>query len=160
MITRKIRRNLKKVVRQLGLGDHSDMHSIQTRLEAIRDRPITIMELPTMNKGDVSGFWAYYENQDVIVHAPPQSTMQLQQIVLHEFAHMLLDHEHAAVSLSLPLLQLPGIPGTPLMTLERTNFEDQDEASAEYLADLLAATMQNQPVDPPTDPTGFTKVFG
>lgn len=155
---RKIRHEARDANRQLELGDHPDLNSIKSWLEARRGRPITIIELPTLHGNDLCGLFVSYEHLDVVVHAPPRSTWHQQQIILHEFAHMILNHQLTATSLD--LVQLPGFPETPLKVLGRTSFDDEAEAAAEYLADLLTARIHPHIQDTPDDPSGFNKVFG
>lgn len=155
---RKIRHEARDANHQLEVGDHPDLNSIKSWLEAKRGRPITIMELPTLRGDDLCGMFVSYEHLDVVVHAPPRSTWHKQQIILHEFAHMILNHQLTATSLD--LVQLPGFPETPLKVLGRTSFDDEAEAAAEYLADLLTARIHPHIQDTPDDPSGFNKVFG
>ena len=155
---RKIRHEAREASRQLDLGAHPDLHSIQTWLEAKNGRPITIVELPALNGEDLCGMYVSYEHLDVVVHAPPRSAWQRQQIILHEFSHMILNHQLTATSLE--LARLPGFPEAPLKVLGRTSFDDDDEATAEYLADLLTARIHARNQDPPDDQSGFKKVFG
>ncbi len=155
---RKIRHDAREANKGLQLDAHPDLHSIQRWLEVKNGRPITIIELPALNGEDLCGMYVSYEHLDVVVHAPPRSTWQRQQIILHEFAHMILNHQLTATSLE--LAQLPGFPETPLKVLGRTSFDDAAEATAEYLADLLTTRIHPRIPEPPDDQPGFNKVFG
>lgn len=155
---RKIRHEARDANRQLELGDHPDLNSIKSWLEAKRGRPITIMELPTLRGDDLCGMFVSYERLDVVVHAPPRSRLHQQQIIVHEFAHMILNHQITATSLD--LVQLPGFNETPLQVLGRYSFDDDDEAAAEHLADLLMARIRPDLEGPTDDQSGFNKVFG
>ncbi|MGN5734693.1 hypothetical protein [Arthrobacter psychrochitiniphilus] len=158
MSDRKIRRTARDANRQLDLGAHTDLDSIKKSLETTRDRPITIMELPTLRGDDLCGLCVAYSSHDVVVHAPPRSSLHQQQIIVHEFAHMILNHQVTATSLD--LVQLPGFNETPLQVLGRNSFDDYDEAAAEYLADLLMARIRPDLEGPTDDQSGFNKVFG
>ncbi|MCQ9163961.1 hypothetical protein [Arthrobacter sp. STN4] len=158
MTSRALHHQAREANRRLKLGAHPDLQSIQSWLEAKRGKPITIMELPTLRGDDLCGFWLSHPHRDVVVYAPPKSTLQLQFIVLHEFAHMILDHQLSASSLA--PMHLPGFPETPLMTLGRSSFENDDEAAAEYLAELLAARTLPRVQDLQGEPSGFDQVFG
>lgn len=158
MSDRKIRRTARDANRQLDLGAHTDLDSIKKSLEATRGRPITIMELPTLRGDDLCGLCVAYSSHDVVVHAPPRSRLHQQQIIVHEFAHMILNHQVTATSLD--LVQLPGFNETPLQVLGRNSFDDDDEAAAEYLADLLMARIRPDLEGPTDDQSGFNKVFG
>ncbi|WP_425864751.1 hypothetical protein [Arthrobacter sp. TWP1-1] len=158
MSDRKSRHDAKEANKGLQLGAHTNLNSIQSWLEAKTGRPITIVELPTLRGNDLCGMYVSYKDFDVVVHAPPRSAWQGQQIILHEFSHMILNHQLTATSLE--LARLPGFPETPLKVLGRTSFDDEAEATAEYLADLLTARIHAHQQTPPDDPSGFNKVFG
>lgn len=158
MNDRRIRHEVRVANRQLDLGAVPDLNSIKSWIETKRGRPITIMELPTLRGDDLCGMCVSYEHLDVVVHAPPRSKWHQQQIILHEFAHMILNHQLTATSLV--LVQLPGFPETPWQVLGRTSFDDEAEAAAEYLADLLTARIRMHHKNPPDDRSGFHKVFG
>lgn len=154
----KIRRTARDANRQLDLGAHPSLNSIKSSLEAARGRPITIMELPTLRGDDLCGLCVAYSSHDVVVHAPPRSRLHQQQIIVHEFAHMILNHQITATSLQ--LVQLPGFNETPLQVLGRNSFDDDDEAAAEFFADLLMARIRPDLEGPTDDQPGFNKVFG
>jgi hypothetical protein len=158
MNDRKIRRSVRETLDQLAFGDHPDLNSIKSWLETTRGRPITIVEMPTMRGDDICGLCFFYKNHDVVLHTPPKSSLHLQQIILHEFAHMILNHQVTATSLE--LMKLPGFPDIPLKVLGRISFDDDEEAAAEYLADLLTARIVPRRPEPLADQDGFNKVFG
>jgi hypothetical protein len=154
----KIRHEAWKANRQLDLGPNPSLHAIQSWIEAKCGRPILIMEQATLRGDDLCGWCILYQGINVVVHAPVRSTWHLQQIVLHEFAHLILGHQFTATSLE--LMHLPGFPEPPLMTLGRSSYVDDAEATAEYLADLLTARIAHHTPDATGDPAGFNQVFG
>lgn len=158
MNDRSIRRTARDAVQHMDLGHHPSLGSIKSWLETTRGRPITVMEVPSLRGDDLCGLCLAYVDLDVVVHATPKSSLHRQQIVLHEFAHLILNHQATATSLD--LVQLPGFTETPRQVLGRTSFDDADEATAEYLADLLMARTRPGLQDLPDDPSGFHKVFG
>lgn len=158
MNNRKIRRTAKEAYRQLNLGDHPNLNSIKSWLEAERGHPIVILEEPTMLGSDLCGLLYVYPDRDIIRHGPPRSSWHRQQIVLHEFAHLILGHQHTATSLD--LTYLPGFPEKPSKVLGRSSFDDYNEATTEYLADFLADCIRRHLLDYPDDESGFNKVFG
>lgn len=158
MNERKVRQTARNANRSLELGTSPDLASIQSWIEAERGRPILIVELPTLHGDDLCGMWFAYSSRDVVVHAPPWSSWHLQQIILHEFAHMILGHYLTATSLE--LVHLPGFPETPSKVLGRGSFDDDSESTAENLADLLSERIRHRPSGTPDDPDGFSKVFG
>lgn len=158
MNDRKIRNAARQALRQLDLGARPDLNSIKSWLEANRGRPITIVELPTLYGHELCGMCVAYENLDVIAHAPTSSSWHRQQIILHEFAHLILGHHQTATTLN--LVHLPGFPEQPLKVLGRSSFDDVDEAITEYLADLLAERIRRHLLAPPDGESGFNKIFG
>ncbi|WP_170133075.1 hypothetical protein [Arthrobacter livingstonensis] len=99
MNNRKIRHDARAANRQLVLGAHPDLHAIQSWIEAKHGRPIVIIEQATLRGDDLCGWWVLHEGINVVLHAPVRSTWHLQQIVLHEFAHLILGHQITATSL-------------------------------------------------------------
>lgn len=158
MSSRKNRRTAKRAYLQLDLGERPDLSSIKSWLEAERGHPIFIMEEPTLLGSDLCGLLYVYFDRDIIRHGPPRSSWHRQQIILHEFAHLILGHQHTATSMD--LTKLPGFPEKPSKVLGRVSFEDADEAATEYLADLLAESIRRHLTDEPDDESGFNKVFG
>lgn len=158
MNNRQIRRTAKDAYSQLDLGGRPNLSSIQSWLEAERGHPIIVLEEPTLVGTDLCGLLYVYTDRDIIRHAPPRSSWHRQQIILHEFAHLILGHQHTATSME--LTHLPGFPEKPSTVLGRGSFEDADEATTEYLADLLSERIRRHLTDEPDDESGFNKVFG
>lgn len=157
MTSRKIRRIAQDAVKNLELGERPDLSSIQSWIETKNGRPIVIGELSTLRGKDVCGLWFLHDGCDYVLHAPLNSSWHRQYIILHEFAHLILGHRGTPTSQR--LVDLPGFPGGPIQVLGRTSFEDEDEASAELLAGLLMERLSHSQ-NPPSDPAGFSKVFG
>ncbi|MDQ0278812.1 hypothetical protein QO003_003115 [Arthrobacter silviterrae] len=158
MNKQKIRRLVRNANRRLDLGPNPDLTTIQQWIEATHGRPLTITQLDTIRGDDLCGMCASYQDHILVVHAPPKSSWHLQQIILHEFAHLILGHYLTATSLA--LTELPGFPDTPLQVFGRTSYEDSAEAAAEMLADLLTARINRHAPGAGNDPAGFDKVFG
>lgn len=157
MTNRKLRSIALDAIKQLDLGDHPDLSSIQSWIEAENGRPIVVGELSVLRGNDVCGLWFLRDGRDYVLHAPLNSSWHRQYVILHEFAHLILGH-HSTPTSQL-LVDLPGFPGGPIQILGRTSFEDEDEAAAELLAGLLMERLA-QSQNPPADPAGFSKVFG
>lgn len=158
MNKQKIRRLVRNANRRLDLGPNPDLTTIQQWIEIEHGRPLTITQLETIRGDDLCGMCATYQDHILVVHAAPKSSWHLQQIILHEFAHLILGHYQTATSLA--LTDLPGFPDTPLQVLGRTSYEDRAEAAAEMLADLLTARINHHTPGTGNDPAGFHKVFG
>lgn len=158
MTARQIRHTARDAIRYLDLGEYPDLQSIQSLIEARSGLPIVIREMPTLDRHDLCGLWLHCDDRDYVLHAPEITTWHRQLIILHEFSHLILNHQYCATSLLLP--PIPGIPQIPLMILGRSSFDNSTEAAAEYLADLLTAGILHRPQEPSADPSGFNKVFG
>lgn len=156
--SRQIRHTARGAIRELDLGEYPDLQSIQLLIEARSGLPIIIGEMPTLDRHDLCGLWLHCEDCDYVLHAPELTVWHRQLIILHEFSHMILNHQFCATSLLLP--PLPGIPQLPLMILGRSSFDSDTEVTAEYLADLLTERILRRPQVPSADPSGFNKVFG
>jgi hypothetical protein len=96
------------------------------------------------------------EAEDVVVHAHSESALHRQQFVLHELAHMILDHgDDPRVATSDVLL--PDIPAmTRRRILARQDLESEDEIAAEVLADHLAAGIRGST----SHESKFLEIFG
>ncbi|MDD0856767.1 hypothetical protein NHF46_01010 [Arthrobacter alpinus] len=108
MNARQIHRAVRGAIRELDLGEYPDLQSIQSLIEARSGLPIIIREMPTLDRHDLCGLWLHCEDCDYVLHAPELTVWHRQLIILHEFSHMILNHQFCAISLLLP--PLPGIP--------------------------------------------------
>lgn len=105
-------------------------------------KPLQLMPIPGLVAAGLP-CGVVLEQGDVIVIAyeADSSTYHLEHIVLHEVGHLLLDHtgcaaadatRHAIGSL------FPGFdPDSVLRVLERSAYDDRDEAQAELFASLV-----------------------
>lgn len=145
----------------LGLSEQASLHSIHRHLERLRGRKIVIQPMQGMHTDKVCGLWFGLDHLDLILHAPAASEVHRQQIVLHEFAHMILIHEQEAVSPEYAKAFFPDLdPGRVLKALKRTDFLDEFEVTAELLADRLAARIRRSQRRAGGQPGNFGPVFG
>ena len=82
----------------LRLQEPVSMSSIQTHLETASGRPIVIKPIDNTPTDKVCGLWFGMDGLDLILHAKAASEVHRQQIVLHEFAHMILRPEQEVLS--------------------------------------------------------------
>ena len=146
---------------QLNLKEPVSLGSIQNHLEGDRDRPIVIRPIDGPMTDKVCGLWFGLDEMDLILHARADSEMHRQQIILHEFAHMILRHDQAAVSHDYAKAFFPDLsPDRVVTALKRTDFMDEFEVTAEILADRLAARIRRSRERSGGQPGNFGEVFG
>jgi hypothetical protein len=92
-------------------------------VSALRHRPITVTELPSLLGTTTCGWWNERSDHDEILIAPPASRHHRDAIVLHEIGHLVLDH----------------------FDLQPSRFDDSTEIAAELLADALSRAIRRGP---------------
>ena len=145
----------------LRLQEPVSMSSIQTHLETASGRPIVIRPIDNTPTDKVCGLWFGMDGLDLILHAKAASEVHRQQIVLHEFAHMILRHEQEVLSHDYAQVFFPDLdPERVVSALKRTDFADELEVTAELLADRLASRIRRSYQQPDAEPGNFGAVFG
>ena len=144
----------------LGLSEPVSLASLQRHLERLRNRKIVINPIEGATD-KVCGLWFGLDHMDLILHARAASEVHRQQIVLHEFAHMILRHEQDTVSAEYAGTFFPDLdPERVVKALKRTDFLDELEVTAELLADRLAARIRSSQDRSGGQPGNFSSVFG
>lgn len=145
----------------LQLIEPVSLGTIHSHLEKRNSRKIIIQPMNDTPTDKVCGLWFGLDDLDLILHAPAASNMHRQQIVLHEFAHMILRHEQAVVRHEDVKVFFPDLdPDRVITALKRTDFMDEIEVTAELLADRLAARIRSSALDSSDQPGNFGAVFG
>lgn len=145
----------------LDLVEPVTLQSTHRHLERLRSRKIIIEPIEGTPTDKVCGLWFGLDDMDLILHAPAASEVHRQQIVLHEFAHMILRHEQEEVSPEFSRAFFPDLdPGRVVTALKRTDFLDEFEVTAELLADRLAARIRRSQRRTAGQPGNFGSVFG
>ena len=145
----------------LRLQEPVSMRSIQSHLETASGRPIVIKPIDNTPTDKVCGLWFGLDGLDLILHAKAASEVHRQQIVLHEFAHMILRHEQEVLSHDYAQVFFPDLdPERVVSALKRTDFADELEVTAELLADRLASRIRRSYQQPDAEPGNFGAVFG
>jgi hypothetical protein len=146
---------------RLQLTEPVSMRSIQAHLETERGRPIVIKPIDNTPTDKVCGLWFGLDDLDLILHAKAASEVHRQQIVLHEFAHMILRHEQEDLSHDYAKTFFPDLdPERVVSALKRTDFFNELEVTAELLADRLASRIRRSYRQPDAEPGNFGAVFG
>lgn len=124
-------------------------------------RVLGLAELPKLACEELCGIWLICADRDIVRHAPAKSDWHRQQIILHEFSHMILDHDLEGQDSELVKALLPDLdPEQVLRALARSSYTDNAELAAEALADQLATRIINSDAGTPPEPLAFRKVFG
>jgi hypothetical protein len=146
---------------QLDLPNPVSLGSVHRHLEKLRSRRIVIQPMPNAPADKVCGLWFGLDDRDLILHATAASEVHRQQIVLHEFAHMILHHEQEVVSPEYAGTFFPDLaPDRVISALKRSVFMDEFEVAAELLADRLAARIRASQAEAAGQPGNFGAVFG
>jgi hypothetical protein len=145
----------------LNLAEPVTLQSTHRHLEAMRGRTIKIQPMDGPDD-KVCGLWFGLDDMDLILHARAASEVHRQQIVLHEFAHMILRHEQEEVSPEVARNFFPDLDYDRVVkALKRTDFLDEFEVTAELLADRLAARIRrSQRRTYGGQPKNFGLIFG
>lgn len=139
-------------------------------VEASRQKPMRVLEVPELAaSGSLCGLWLSTENEDLVLHAPSDSSLHREQFILHELAHMMLRHDRS------PHRDVTGVTGADSdrrrkvesigglaemftgsieKVMAREDFLEKEELDAEALADSLAARLRRKRRSP------FSRIFG
>lgn len=155
------RARAKEAEESLQLTEPVSLISTHRHLERLRGREILIEPMDGAPTEKVCGLWFGLDDMDLILHAPAVSEVHRQQIVLHEFAHMILRHKQEAMTAGEASNFFPDLdPDRVVMALKRTDFLDEFEVTAELLADRLAARIRRSQRRAAGQPGNFGSVFG
>ena len=147
--------------RCLELPKFFTLEALQNYLATERNREIVITEFGELPGTDVCGMWIGLQDRDVILHAPARAPLHRQQIVLHEFGHMILKHDVDAVQVEAKTGLIANIDSTTIRhVLLRSSFSDESELAAELLADRLSARIKNSMQRLAPEHLSFGEVFG
>ena len=145
----------------LGLVEPVTLQSTHRHLERLLARKIIIQPMDGTPTDKVCGLWFGMDDLDLILHATAASEVHRQQIVLHEFAHMILQHDQEEMSADYTRAIFPDLdPVRVLKALKRSDFLDEFEVAAELLADRLAARIRRSQRRAAGQPGDFGSIFG
>lgn len=113
-------------------------------VSAERQREIQLVPIHSAATVGLCGLWLSRDDDDVVIFEAGTSPWHQQQIIVHELAHMLLNHDQESCGISdeWRVLQdlVPSIdPASVRAALARTVFTSTQEYEAEMLADLILA---------------------
>lgn len=126
-------------------------------IEGIRGRQIRIRATEKLVGTSICGLWLPGAKIEWVFHPPTPWELQRQQFILHELAHMVLGHDTTPGAGTVLKSGFRGLsPEVVRRALMRTEFRSLEEATAEYLADLMAEALRAGP----GEPGAFEDVFG
>jgi len=133
-------------------------------MEGLRGKQIVIRPAsPRMVEFGVCGLWIEVAGEEFerIHHAPTDSVVHRQQLINHEFGHMILRHEKELVPAERVAMLAPLIPLDAIAyALSRSDFTDEQEALAEAIGDRLALVISEDSAEAARGPqTGFGRVL-
>jgi len=142
---------------ELALGDTFTFDELVSAVQRRRERPLRIVELADLSdRHGLCALWLERDSADLVVHAHTESPLHRQQFVLHELAHMILDHGDNP-DLDAPDQLLPDISVIARRRLlARHDLDSEAEILAEALADHLAAAIRGSV----TQQSKFVEIFG
>lgn len=116
---------------------------LRSVIESSRRTHIQIVETGLLKEVSICGLWAKKDGLDIIFHAATESSVYRDQILLHEFSHMILNHESNVSNPERSLLQslLPDLDPSHFL-LRTPELSSPAEEEAEQLAYLLAAQLR------------------
>lgn len=127
------------------------MPGLRAHLEEVRGRPITLTPLRGLEPGGPCGLWIATPATDFILYRDNTSPLHQSHIILHEFSHLIFEHEHGLEGDYLRLL-LPNLGSTAVQRiLGRSAYAVREEREAETLASLLAQQITSTPPDTDDD---------
>lgn len=161
MDTDVLRRQAAAAFDELGAPEHLTLGSLAERIEQHRGRKIVVRAVDHLGADKVSGLWLSLPSAELVLHAKTNSDLHREQIILHELAHMVLQHdlllgEDRHVSSLLPDLDRTIVS----RVLARCRRQSEPEIVAESLADLFAGAIARGRRSRREEPLNFRRVFG
>ena len=128
------------ILRELEMPVPFDLGQFVAGLERQRDRPIRLRPF-TSGPGCPCGLWIGTADADYIYHEAGTTPFHATHIALHEIAHMLLGHQHAAAWEQLISLLAPDVNQALIqLILGRSAYSTDEERDAETLASLILSS--------------------
>ncbi|TYC96604.1 hypothetical protein FQ377_13850 [Arthrobacter echini] len=128
---------------QLSLPAYLTLELLLAHVERIRGRRLVIMETSKLTGKKICGLWIPRDDVDVVYHSATHGPLHRQQMILHEISHMILRHDELPDATWQGIKVFQQISGEVVSkALARGDFRSDLEATAEYLADLLAAALR------------------
>lgn len=128
---------------RLRLPARVTLDSLVEHVETVRNRRIVIIESEKLTGKKICGLWIPREHVDVVYHSVTKGMLHRQQMILHELSHMILRHDESEGATWQGIKVFQELSGEVVAkALARGDFRSDLEATAEHLADLLAAAIR------------------
>lgn len=129
------------------LPDNGDVDQFVVALAGSRSRELRLLEVE-LTGNSPSGAWVPTDRRDYFLVPRAASPTRRRAVLCHEAAHILLGHDpalHASLDRSLLLSLAPNLPAaTSARLLQRSGYRDEQEAAAERVGTLLAASLEDR----------------
>jgi hypothetical protein len=145
MPPRDVRTVCEQRLRELTLPEPFSLERLRQALQFERGRPLFIRPWPATRPSDAPlAIWVASDQADMILYAPDVTPTHREHIILHEIAHILLDHklsdDEDATRVLLPDLD----PAVVHRILGRTSFDSRQEQEAELLATMIVQEVRRR----------------
>jgi len=138
-----LRDTARRAFERLELPPRVTLDSLIRHVEAVRNRRVVIIETEKLAGKKVCGLWIPREHVDVVYHSVTRGELHRQQMILHELSHMILRHDEEKGATWQGIKVFHELSGEMVAkALTRGDFRSDLEATAEYLADLLAGAIR------------------
>ncbi|WP_138418348.1 hypothetical protein [Sinomonas gamaensis] len=147
--------------RALDVPQDLTIDGLRELLEEDRGKKIVVRSVKGLGPNQVSGLWFSLPDTDLVLHADTVSPLHREQIILHEFAHIVLGHERLMEDGRHLASLLPDLkPSMVSRCLARCQRQSPPEIVAESLADLFADALAQARRAERGEPLNFRGVFG
>ncbi|MCX5405714.1 hypothetical protein OHA37_17695 [Streptomyces sp. NBC_00335] len=149
---RQLRARYEQVVQHYDVPHPFEVEDLCAAVAAERGRPLTLLPMPAdfADGSGICGMWVSMGAADLVYYTPVASRPHQTHIILHELAHILLDHREPSVPHPEMLAQLfPDLDPemvTRLLGRGRTKATTRQEQEAELLASVMWQRFNATPV--------------
>ncbi|MBW5482858.1 hypothetical protein [Streptomyces bambusae] len=154
---RALRARHEKLISRFELPYPFRVEDLCTAVAEERGRPLQLLPMPAGLAADagVCGMWVSFGTSDLVYYTAVTSRPHQTHIILHELAHILLDHREPSVPEPAMLAQLfpdldPAMAARLLGRGGRTHATEHQEQEAELLASVMWQHFNAAPVAVPT----------
>ena len=130
-----LRRLCEQEVRSLDLDLPFDAVQLCEKYGARRGRDILVISQP-LPVGMPNGLWLVGDDADYFFYQANTSRTHREQIIIHEFGHLIAGHQHAGPSAAAAAAD-PSSPEAAAAALHRTCYDDENEWEAEMIASII-----------------------